>query len=112
MGFCFCALFSNIFLKYSKKVWGGGTLQGVRGWEFALSAAMGKNGNISFTNNCSSKKNIYFLEKTSFDILCELSAWQTIHIKCQNVKTFFPEIYKKKIKILECRLLPIWLGAL
>ena len=35
----------------------------------------------------------YFSEKTSLDISCELSAWQTIHMKCQNL---FPLKKKKK----------------
>ena len=35
----------------------------------------------------------YFSEKTSLDIPCELSAWQTIHMKCQDL---FPLKNKKK----------------
>ena len=41
----------------------------------------------------------YFSEKTSLDISCELSAWQTIHMKCQNL---FSSENKKKIKIVVC----------
>ena len=32
----------------------------------------------------------YFSEKTSLDISCESSAWQTIHMKCQDL--FSPKI--------------------
>ena len=48
----------------------------------------------------------YFSEKTSLDISCELSAWQTIHMKYQDL---FSLKNKKKI---ECPLLQILLGAL
>ena len=30
----------------------------------------------------------YFSEKTSLDISCESSAWQTIHMKCQDLFSF------------------------
>ena len=40
----------------------------------------------------------YFSEKTSLDISCELSAWQTIHMKCQDL--FSSENNKKKSKLL------------
>ena len=36
----------------------------------------------------------YFSEKTSLDISCESSAWQTIHLKCQDL---FSLKNKKKI---------------
>ena len=42
----------------------------------------------------------YFSEKTSLDISCELSAWQTIHMKYQDL--FSSENKKKKIKIVVC----------
>ena len=50
----------------------------------------------------------FFSEKTSLDISCELSAWQTIHMKCQDL---FSLKNKKKI-FFEYRLLQILLGAL
>ena len=37
----------------------------------------------------------YFSEKTSLDISCELSAWQTIHMKYQDL---FSSENKKKSK--------------
>ena len=40
----------------------------------------------------------YFSEKTSLDILCESSAWQTIHMKCQDL--FSSENKKKRVKIV------------
>ena len=46
----------------------------------------------------------YFSEKTSLDISYESSAWQMIHMKCQDL--VFSEKKKKKKK-LECRLLQI-----
>ena len=49
----------------------------------------------------------YFLEKTSLDISCELSAWQMIHMKCQDLFSL-----KNKKNIFECCLLQILLGAL
>ena len=49
----------------------------------------------------------YFSEKTSLDISCESSAWQMIHMKCQDL---FSLNFKKKI--LGCRLLQILLGIL
>ena len=39
----------------------------------------------------------YFSEKTSLDISCELSAWQMIHMKYQDL---FSSENKKKIKIV------------
>ena len=50
---------------------------------------------------------ILFSEKTSLDISCESSAWQTIHIKCQGLFSL-----KNKKIFFECRLLQILLGAL
>ena len=50
----------------------------------------------------------YFSEKTSIDISCESSAWQTIHMKCQDLFS----LKNKKKKFFECRLLQILLGAL
>ena len=49
----------------------------------------------------------YFSEKTSLDISCELSAWQTIHMKCQDLFSL-----KNKKKNLECYLLQILLVTL
>ena len=49
-----------------------------------------------------------FSEKTSLDISCESSAWQTIHMKCQDL---FSLKIKNKISF-ECRLLQILLVAL
>ena len=46
-------------------------------------------------------------KKTSLDISCESSAWQMIHMKCQDL---FP--LKNKKKIFECCLLQILLSAL
>ena len=46
--------------------------------------------------------------KTSLDISCELSAKQKIHMKYQDLFS----LKNKKIKILECCLLQILLGAL
>ena len=45
--------------------------------------------------------NLFFLfsEKTSLDISCELSAWQTIHMKCQNL---FSLANKKIVKTVVC----------
>ena len=48
----------------------------------------------------------YFSEKTSLDISCESSAWQTIHMKCQDLFSL------KNKNFFECRLLQILLGAL
>ena len=39
----------------------------------------------------------YFSEKTSLDISCESSAWQMIHMKCQDL--FSSENKKKKSKL-------------
>ena len=50
----------------------------------------------------------YFSEKTSLDISCELSAWQMIHMKCQDLFSLKKKIKKK----IECHLLQILLGAL
>ena len=50
----------------------------------------------------------YFSEKTSLDISCELSAWQMIHMKCQDLVS----LKNKKKKKLECRLQQILFGAL
>ena len=41
----------------------------------------------------------YFSEKTSLDISCESSAWQTNHMKCQDL---FSSENKIKIKIVVC----------
>ena len=50
---------------------------------------------------------VFFLsEKTSLVISCELSAWQPIHMKCQDLFSL-----KNKNKNLECRLLQILLCA-
>ena len=49
----------------------------------------------------------FFSEKTSHDISSESSAWQTIHMKCQDLFS----LKKKKPKNFEC-LLQILLGAL
>ena len=49
----------------------------------------------------------YFSEKTSLEISCESSAWQTIHMKFQDLFSL-----KNKNKNLECHLLQILLGAL
>ena len=49
----------------------------------------------------------FFLEKTSPDISCELSAKQTIHMKCQDLFSL-----KNEKKNLGCRLLQILLGTL
>ena len=58
------------------------------------------------SHNCS-RRHFYFIfyfsEKTSLGISCKLSAWQTIHMKCQD---WIP--WKK----IECRLQQILLGAL
>ena len=54
----------------------------------------------------------YFSKKTSLDISCEPSAWQTVHMKYHDMKyqdLFFWKIKKNKNK---CRLLQIFLGAL
>ena len=48
----------------------------------------------------------YFSEKTSIDISCESSAWQMIHMKCQDL--FSLKNNKKKIEYL---LLQILLGT-
>ena len=48
----------------------------------------------------------YFSEKTSLEVSCESSAWQTIHMKCQDLFSL------KNIKKIECRLLQILLGTL
>ena len=40
---------------------------------------------------------LYFSEKTNLDISCESSAWQTIHMKCQDL---FSSENKKKSKLL------------
>ena len=48
----------------------------------------------------------YFSEKTSLDISCESSAWQMIHMKCQDLFSL------KNKKKFECCLLQILLGAL
>ena len=37
-----------------------------------------------------------FSKKTSLDISCELSAWQTIHMKYQDLLFFFEKLKKKK----------------
>ena len=50
----------------------------------------------------------YFSEKTSLDISCESSAWQSIHMKCQDLFS----LKKKEKEKIECRLLQILLGAL
>ena len=50
----------------------------------------------------------YFSEKTSLDISCESSAWQMIHMKCQDLFS----LKKKKKKKIECRLLQILHGTL
>ena len=50
----------------------------------------------------------FFLKKIGLDISSESSAWQTIHMKYQDLFS----LKNKKIKILECPLLQIWLGAL
>ena len=47
-----------------------------------------------------------FSEKTSLDISCESSAWQTIQMKCQDLFSL------KNKKKNECRLLQLLLGAL
>ena len=52
----------------------------------------------------------FFSEKTSLDISCESSTWQTIHMKCQDM--FSLKKKKKKKKNLERRLVEILLGAL
>ena len=49
----------------------------------------------------------YFSEKTSLDISCDLSAWQMIHMKCQDLFSL-----KNRKNKLECRLLQILLGTL
>ena len=49
----------------------------------------------------------FFSEKTSLDISCELSAKQTVHMKCQDLFSL-----KNKKNFLECPLLQILLGAL
>ena len=49
-----------------------------------------------------------FSDKTSLDISCESSAWQMIHMKCQDLFS----LKNKKKKNLECHLLQILLGAL
>ena len=46
-----------------------------------------------------------FSEKTSLDISCELSAKQTIHMKCQDLFSL-----KNKRKNFECRLLKFCLA--
>ena len=51
----------------------------------------------------------FFSEKTSLDISCESSAKQTIHMKYLDLLSLKN---KKKIKILECRLLHIFLVTL
>ena len=53
---------------------------------------------------------IFFLfseKKTRLDISCESSAWQKIHMKCQDLFSL-----KNINKNLECHLLQILLGAL
>ena len=49
----------------------------------------------------------FFSEKTSLDISCEKSAWQMIHMKCQDLFSM-----KNKKYFLECCLLQILLSAL
>ena len=44
----------------------------------------------------------YFSEKNGIDISCELSAWQMIHMKCQDL---FSLKKKKKIKILSAAII-------
>ena len=58
---------------------------------------------------CSRRHTFYFSKKINLDISYESSAWQMIHMKCQDL--FSLEIKKKKKKI-ECSLLQILLGAL
>ena len=48
----------------------------------------------------------FFSVKTSLETPCESSAWQTIHMKSQDLFSL------KNKKKLECRLLQILLGAL
>ena len=66
---------------------------------------------LSANNNCSRRQFFNFLfiyfTKTSLDISCESSAWQTIHMKCQDLFSL-----KNNKKNFECRLLQILLGAL
>ena len=50
----------------------------------------------------------YFSEKTSLDISCESSAWQMIHMKCQDLFS----LKNKKKNLFGCRLQQILLGAL
>ena len=50
----------------------------------------------------------FFSEKTSLDITRESSAWQTIHMKCQDL--FFFSEKKKIIIIIECCLLQLCLA--
>ena len=50
----------------------------------------------------------YFSEKTSLDISFESSAWQMIHMKCQDLFSLKNNKNKKKF---ECHLLQILLGA-
>ena len=56
----------------------------------------------------------YFSEKTSVDILCELSAWQMIYMKCQdlfslknNKKNFF-SMLSAKILLGTLRVNELW----
>ena len=41
----------------------------------------------------------YFSEKTSLDISCESSAWQTIHMKCQDLFSSQNKMMIKKSKL-------------
>ena len=61
-------------------------------------------------HNCSRRHFFYFSKKTSLDISSESSAWQTIHMKCQDL---FSLKKNKNICIyIECHLLQILLGTL
>ena len=63
---------------------------------------------------CSRRHSFFFFfffflnisDKTSLDTSCELSAKQTIHMKCQDL---FSLKKKNKKKIKNCRLLQLWL---
>ena len=75
--------------------WGHSSL---KVWQFTILIFLSENFNKSWHFMW-----IFYQEKTSLDISCESSAWQSIHMKLQDYKTCFSLKIKKKkeqIKIL------------
>ena len=69
---------------------------------------------LKATNKICSKRHsifyfIYFSEKTSLDISCESSAWQMIHMKCQDLFSLKNKKKKNKKKLLSAA---VAIGAL